>query len=65
MNPRRLEKMIEDFRVEMRNEIINVLIGLRRNIEIKEEYEEVVKDIEVLYVEIHVDEAILLRVMTK
>ena len=31
MNPRKLEKMMEDFRNGMRNEIRNVCVGLRRN----------------------------------
>ena len=49
----------------MRNEIHIVLNGLRKNLEIEDEYEEAAKDLKLPEVEILVEEEMLLRAMTK
>ena len=49
----------------MRNEIYNVLNGLRRNPKTKDEYVEVVKDLEVPKVEIPIKEERLLKAMAQ
>lgn len=45
-NPLKVEKMMEDFKIEVRNEIQNALASLRRNLKSKDEYEEVGGELE-------------------
>lgn len=57
--------MMEEFRNEMRTKIWNTLIGARRNLEIKDVFEEAAEDLETVEAEIPPEEERLLRAMAQ
>lgn len=65
MNPRRLEKIMEELKNKKRTKIKNALPWVRTNLEIEDEFEEASKDLEIANVEIPAKEERLLRVVAQ